>query len=105
MTPDRGPDSNSPQDEVLSKVDALLRRHRSGGLDAALDASPEPEIPTLTELIDGSPTLQAPRAARRSAAHGDVIPTLEQAWLALLQPDRTRRGRDVSRPHAGDPEQ
>lgn len=54
-----GPDEERQQDEVLSRVDALLRRHRSGGLDAILDGREEAEIPTLTEIIDEAPPSEA----------------------------------------------
>jgi hypothetical protein len=99
MARDRGSDPQSPQYEVLSKVDALLRRHR-GGLDAALDASPEPEIPTLTELIEGSPALA--EAATRSDAESPVLAEeqedtparlsecLDPELLTLLRPEIER---------------
>ena len=103
MAPDHGPDPQSPQDEVLSKVDALLRRHRSGGLDAALDASPEPEIPTLTELIDASPAPAEPAARPTSEAPGvaarpdapapppeALSPPAGEEWVAVLRPEIER---------------
>ena len=46
------PDEKGQQDEVLSKVDALQRRHRSGGLDALLEGGEEADIPTLTEVLE-----------------------------------------------------
>jgi len=45
-------DEQGQQDEVLSKVDALLRRHRGGGLDAVLEVSDDADIPTLTEVLE-----------------------------------------------------
>ncbi len=90
MTPDRSSDPQSPKDEVLSKVDALLRRHRSGGLDAALDASPEPEIPTLTELIEGQPAAAGAEAARPEASLASVEALSQppdQAAVAVLRPE------------------
>ena len=93
MTPDRGSDPQSPQDEVLSKVDALLRRHRGSSLDAALDASPEPEIPTLTELIEGQPAPQDAAAMQPDApvpAVETALQPADKAWLALLQPEVER---------------
>ncbi|MCU0974104.1 MAG: hypothetical protein MUF80_09165 [Burkholderiales bacterium] len=69
MARDRSSDPQSPQHEVLSKVDALLRRHR-GGLDATPDESPDPEIPTLTELIEGSP---APAEVARSEGESPIL--------------------------------
>jgi hypothetical protein len=105
MTLDRGSDPKSPRDEVLSKVDALLRKHRSGGLDLALDASPEPEIPTLTELIEGPPR-PAPDVALAEAAEpaaGEAVqpdapapvsevqsPSGDEAWLVMLRPEIER---------------
>jgi hypothetical protein len=50
MPPEREPDEPSPRDEVLSQVDALLRRHRNDGLDVVLDAG-DPDIPTLTDFV------------------------------------------------------
>jgi hypothetical protein len=103
MTPDRGSDAKSPQEGVLSKVDALLRRHRGGGLDAALAASPEPEIPTLTDLIEGSSapvepaTVPESESAGLEAAPEAPAPPPEalsqpagQEWLALLRPEIER---------------
>jgi hypothetical protein len=93
MTPDRGSDPQRPQYEVLSKVDALLRRHRSGGLDAALDASPEPEIPTLTELIEGPPAPPDAAPAQPETpvlAMGTSLQPADKVWLALLQPEVER---------------
>src|SRR5512134_1045810 len=88
MPPDRSSDPKSPKDEVLSKVDALLRRHRNGGLDAALDTSPESEIPTLTEVLEGAPADGAP-----SDASSPDTPAPQRAgedWLALLRPEIER---------------
>ena len=105
MTPDRGSDAKSPQEGVLSKVDALLRRHRGGGLDAALAASPEPEIPTLTDLIEGSsapvepatvPESESESAGLEAAPEAPAPPPealsqpAGQEWLALLRPEIER---------------
>ena len=54
-----GSDEEKRQDEVLSKVDALLRRHRGGGIDAILDGTDDAAIPTLTEIIGETPAAAA----------------------------------------------
>jgi hypothetical protein len=93
MALDRDPGGQGPQDEVLSKVDALLRRHRGGGLDEALDAGPEPEIPTLTDLVEGSPAptdVEPPQPDAPAPPVEALSQPSEQAWLALLQPEIER---------------
>lgn len=87
MTSDGGSGSQSPKDEVLSKVDALLRRHRGGGLDAALDVSPASEIPTLTELLEGA---VAPADGAVSQAASTTATQRAEEWLALLRPEIER---------------
>lgn len=87
--------SDRPQDEVLSKVDALLRRHRGGGPDTALDMTPEAEIPTLTELIE-SPSDAADAGVAREPGQPDALPlavatsTSDEAWVAALRPELER---------------
>lgn len=67
-----GPDEERQQDEVLSKVDALLRRHRDGGLDAMLDEGAE--IPTLTELLEEpSPTTHDEKAEAAAGREEDPV--------------------------------
>ena len=87
--------SDRPQNEVLSKVDALLRRHRSGGLDAALDMTAEAEIPTLTELIEGAADagdadfVLEPSPPEAPPADVDTPPA-DEAWVAALRPELER---------------
>lgn len=91
MASDHESDSPRPQDGILSKVDALLRRHRGGEMEAALDATPESEIPTLTDLLEGSAPAHA-TASLEAAASPDT-PALGRAaeeWLALLRPEIER---------------
>jgi hypothetical protein len=101
MASEQEPDSQRPQDEVLTKVDALLRRHRGGGLDAALDVGSESEIPTLTELIV-EPSVPE-RAAVDAGAPADAAPvdvpapqaealpdSPDDAWVSALQPQLER---------------
>jgi hypothetical protein len=117
------PDEQRQQDEVLSKVDALLRRHRGGGLDAALAGREDMEIPTLTEVIEEpeSPAAEsvaseavliepaagesadagaepAPKGGTARDAHPAVQstePALDQEWLARLTPEIERAVADA----------
>lgn len=61
MPPAIGSDEEKRQDEVLSKVDTLLRRHRTGILDASTDAPSDDEIPLLTEVIDEAEVQTEPK--------------------------------------------
>jgi hypothetical protein len=102
MAPEQPPASDGPQDEVLTKADALLRRHRGGGPDAALDADPESGIPTLTELIDEPPAAEpaavaaaapvdAAKADESPAPQADTPPGApDAAWITALQPELER---------------
>jgi hypothetical protein len=90
MALDHGRDSERAHDEVLSKVDALLRRHRAGRVDLALDAGPESEIPTLTELIEGPPMAAVPEAEAPLPLGQGLPQPSDQEWLGLLRPEIER---------------
>jgi hypothetical protein len=53
-------DEAGPEGGVLSKVDALLRRYRGGGLDTEAEVSDDADVPTLTEVLEEPGTLSSP---------------------------------------------
>ena len=101
MALDGGHEEQLPHDEVMSKVDALLRRHRGAGLEADQQPGNEPEIPTLTELIEELPPsasmngpktgmLAAEDTVRGHPASESAEPAPDQDLLHRLRPEIER---------------